>query len=393
MNTIVERLAAWNKNMNDVPRKLLIIAAVTLCCFCAVKIFPYFWPFVLALFFSSLMEPIAKLLRRVFGKIKAARSLATLICMLLLFGLITALFLTTADRLVREIINFIKALPDMLSAVTNGLTDWLRTVYEDYRELLPEGFMDQVNKLLSNFVSTVVSWATNLSGKIASFTISTATSLPTIILSVLFTIMGTFYLSYDRDRIRAFFHRTFPTHVVKEFGLIKSGVFTAIFGQIRAQIFISFVLMCIVIVGLSFLGKPYALLLGIIIGLADVMPVIGAGLILNTWAIGSLVFADYRSAIGLFVIYLCTITTRQIIEPRIVGKQLGLYPLVTMMSMFAGFQILGAIGLIAGPLVANICRVTLDADAGRLGPQKPVETPFTRWWSKQRAALKSKISK
>ena len=83
---------------------------------------------------------------------------------------------------------------------------------------------------------------------------------------------------------------------------------------------------------------------------------------------------------------------RQIIEPRIVGKQLGLYPLVTMMSMFAGFQIMGTLGLIAGPLVANICKVTLDADAGKLEPgtQKSV-LPWSRLWDSLRR--KNKKSK
>lgn len=393
MNSFFERLTVWNKNMNDVPRKLLIIASVTLLCYIAVQLFPYCWPFVLAFVFSSLMEPVARLLRRFFGKIKAARTMATLICMAVLFGLITALFLTTADRLVREIFNFARALPDMLTFLVNSITAWLRAIYEDYAELLPAGFLEQVTGLLTSMVSSIVSWVTNLSGRLASFTISTAVSLPTIILSVLFTIMGTFYLSYDRERIAAFFHRTFPKSVVRDFGLIKSGVFTALFGQIRAQIFISFVLMLIIIAGLTILGEPYALLLGLLIGIADVLPVIGAGLFLNTWAIGALVLGDYSTAIGLFIIYLCTITTRQIIEPRIVGKQLGLYPLVTMMSMFAGFQILGAIGLIAGPLVANICRVTLDADAGLLGPSTSSKTPLSIWWHNTQEKLRSRKAK
>ena len=111
-----------------------------------------------------------------------------------------------------------------------------------------------------------------------------------------------------------------------------------------------------------------------------------------TWAIGALIIGDYYTALGLFVIYLVTVTVRQIIEPRIVGKQLGLYPLVTMMSMFAGFQIMGTLGLIAGPLVANICKVTLDADAGKLEPgtQKSV-LPWSRLWDSLRR--KNKKSK
>ncbi len=388
----LQRLADWNQGMNDVPRRLLIIAAVALACYIAVQLFPFCWPFVLALVFASLMEPVARLLRKAFKRFKAARSIATLLCMLLLYGLITILFFTITDKLVRECISLARTLPDLARAFVNQLTVWVTALYEDYAYLLPADFIERVSGMLTSMVSNVASWAANITGWIASFTISTVSSLPMIILSVLFTIMATFYFSYDKERIAGFFRSQFPSQVVKDFRLIKGGVFTAIFGQVRAQIFISFVLMLIIIAGLVIMHKPYALLLGVLIGVADVLPVIGAGLFLNTWAIGALIIGDYYTALGLFIIYLVTVTVRQIIEPRIVGKQLGLYPLVTMMSMFAGFQIMGTLGLIAGPLVANICKVTLDADAGKLEPgtQKSV-LPWSRLWDNLRR--KNKKSK
>ncbi len=388
----LQRLADWNQGMNDVPRRLLIIAAVALACYIAVQLFPFCWPFVLALVFASLMEPVARLLRKAFKRFKAARSIATLLCMLLLYGLITILFFTITDKLVRECISLARALPDLARAFVNQLTLWVTALYEDYAYLLPADFIERVSGMLTSMVSNVASWAANITGWIASFTISTVSSLPMIILSVLFTIMATFYFSYDKERIAGFFRSQFPSQVVKDFRLIKGGVFTAIFGQVRAQIFISFVLMLIIIAGLLIMHKPYALLLGMLIGVADVLPVIGAGLFLNTWAIGALIIGDYYTAIGLFIIYLVTVTVRQIIEPRIVGKQLGLYPLVTMMSMFAGFQIMGTLGLIAGPLVANICKVSLDADAGKLEPgTKKSVLPWGRLWDSLRR--KNKKSK
>lgn len=389
-----QRLSNWNKDMNDVPRRLLIIFGVTLACYIAVQLFPYCWPFVIALLFSMLMEPVARLLRKVFKRFKAARSIATLLCMLLLYGLITVLFFIVADKLLREGIGLVRALPDMARTVVNQLTVWFNELYEDYAHLLPEDFMQRISNLFSSLVSRIATWAANLTGAAASLTISTVSSLPMLILSILFTIMATFYFSYDKDRISGFFTNLFPDRVVSDFKLIRSGVFTALFGQIRAQIFISFVLMLIIIAGLIILGKPYALLLGVIIGVADVLPVIGAGLFLNTWAIGALIVSDYYTAIGLFIIYLVTITVRQIIEPRIVGKQLGLYPLVTMTSMFAGYKIMGTLGLIAGPLVANICKVTLDADAGKLDPgQKQSVLPLKQLWHSLRAMLPSKGKK
>ena len=379
MNSILDRLTAWNTKMNDVPRRLMIVAGTILACVLVVVLWPYFWPFGIALIFAMMLEPAARLIRRALKRLKAARAIATLLCMILLFGLMTVAFLYLSNRLWHESIALIRATPDFARSVGSKLTVWFNDLYTRYSEILPEDFLTTANNLLNNALSSIGSAAANLSGRIASFTISTATSLPRIILSIVFIVMGTFYFSYDRERISYFFRRTFPNSVIKDFHLVKDGVFTAFFGQIRAQIFISFVLTLIIIAGLFLLRQPYALLVGFLIGLGDVLPVIGAGLFLNGWAIVELLLGNYSLAIALFVLYLVVVVVRQIIEPRIVGRQLGLYPLVTMVSMFAGFRLYGALGLIGGPLIANICRVALDADAGRLGGPKQ-ETPLSKWW-------------
>lgn len=384
MNTFLEKLSTWNKAYNDVPRRLMLIVLTVLSCLVAAKVFPYCWPTVLAFLFASLMEPVARVLRKLFRKVKAARSLATLLCMFVLFGLITTIVIVFANRVITEAISFVAGLPNMAKTAYDTVIVWITELYTEYSHLLPENFLEIVRKLLNDVYQNVLSVAANLTGKVTWGTvttvISTATSLPYIILAIVLTIMCTFYMSYDRERIANYFRRTFPGNVVKQFGLIKNGVFTAIFGQIRAQLFISFVLMLIIIFGLILIGKRYALLMGLIIGIADAMPVVGAGLIINTWAILDLILGHYSSALGLFIVYLTSLIVRQTIEPRIVGKQLGLYPLVTMMSMFAGFQMIGVLGLIAGPVVANICRVVLDADEGRLSAQ--TETPSLIDWLK-----------
>ena len=396
MNTFLEKLSAWNKAYNDVPRRLMLIGITVLGCLIAAKVFPYCWPTVLAFFFASLMEPVARVLRKLFRRFKAARSLATLLCMFVLFGMITAIVIIFANRVITEAISFVAGLPNMAKTAYDTVTVWITDLYNEYSHLLPENFLDIVRNLLNTVYQNVLSVAANLTGKVTWGTvttvISTATSLPYVILTIVLTIMCTFYMSYDRERIANYFKRTFPGNVVKQFGLIKNGVIFAIFGQIRAQLFISFVLMVVVIFGLIIIGKRYALLMGLIIGVADALPVVGAGLVINTWAIIDLILGHYSSALGLFIVYQTSLIVRQTIEPRIVGKQLGLYPLVTMMSMFAGFQMIGVLGLIAGPVVANICRVVLDADAGRLGTPTDKQSLKT-WLIDVKSKLFSKQSK
>lgn len=201
MNAFLERISAWNESLNGLPRRMGLMAVVVAACYVAVLLLPYVWPFVLALIFASLLEPVARLLRRALKKLKAARILATLLCMLLFFGLMTALVMTVSTRAVQEGITLLRATPDLARTLYDELTGLVNRLYADYQHLLPENFLDTVNSGLSSLLSQVVSFAGNMSTKVAGFTINTATSLPIIILSIIFTIMGTFYFSYDRDRI------------------------------------------------------------------------------------------------------------------------------------------------------------------------------------------------
>ena len=114
MNTFAERLSAWNKNMNDLPRRLLLVLFVVLVCIAAVRLLPYCWPFVLAMLFAALLEPVARLLRRALKRLKAARVIATLLCMILLFGLIITLVIIVGNRVVHEGVNLAKSLPDLV---------------------------------------------------------------------------------------------------------------------------------------------------------------------------------------------------------------------------------------------------------------------------------------
>ena len=149
MASLLDRLSAWNQKMNDIPRRLGIIAMVLLLCLAALRLFPYFWPFALALVFAAILEPVARLLRKALKKLKAARIIATLLCMLLLFGLLTALVMMISNRVVREGVNLLRATPDLARSLYNALSGLVNQLYQDYQHLLPEDFLTTVNSALN----------------------------------------------------------------------------------------------------------------------------------------------------------------------------------------------------------------------------------------------------
>lgn len=361
-DVIMNKLTAWNTRMNGIPRKCMLIAITLLTAWLAFLLFPYCWPFVVALVFSLLLEPFVRLVSGWLQRVKIARSLATLLGMVLLFGLLGLLFGVLINRLLRELMSLVRAVPGIITWISGTAVPWARDLYTQYQDILPPYVMDMINNAFSTLGQELAKWAASLSALLTSGAWTTAMSLMDVILAVVLTVMGTYYLTADRGRIYAFFHRTFPLGVRQHSALIKTKLVKALFGQLRSQLNVSLIIICFLALSFVIYGLPYGLLAGLLIGIADALPVIGAGLFLIPWSILGFVFGDVPLGIFMACIYVGTVVVRQVFEPRIVGKNLGLYPLATMIAMYAGYQALGVLGLLGGPILLNVTKVVLEAD-------------------------------
>ena len=104
--------------------------------------------------------------------------------------------------------------------------------------------------------------------------------------------------------------------------------------------------------GLLLLKVPYAPVWAVLIALVDAFPVLGTGTVLIPWSFISFLQADRLRAFGLLGLYALCALARSALEPRLVGKQLGLDPLVTLFSLYAGFRLWGLVGMLAAPILA-----------------------------------------
>ncbi len=107
-------------------------------------------------------------------------------------------------------------------------------------------------------------------------------------------------------------------------------------------------------IGLYLIDAPYYILIGLIIAIVDVLPVVGSGIILIPWSIYSFISKNSSFGYKLILLYIIAMVIRQILEPRILGKSIGLRPLYTFVSTFIGSLIFGPIGVFVGPIIAII---------------------------------------
>lgn len=359
------KLTHWNEQLGGLPRKAALIALTLLLAALAWAALPYGWPFAAAFLFSRILKPFVRIASKGFLRRlspQKAKSLSTILGMILLFGLAGALVSGLMIRLWKEISGFVLTLPQLMQWLNDQAFPSVLALYRRFSTLLPNEMFSILENGLLSLGQSALKWAASLSGWITSGAWSTAASIPQMFLSVIVTLMSTYYLSADSERIAGFFRRNLPRTLLDRGHLIRTKLMHALLGQLRGQALVSLVVMFFLILTLGFAGVKYGAVIGMLIGAADALPLFGAGLFLIPWSLVSFFSGQTGLGVMLLCLYAGAVIIRQILEPRIVGKQLGLYPLATMLSMYAGYRLLGFAGLLAGPVLLNVSKAVLDAD-------------------------------
>jgi len=131
---------------------------------------------------------------------------------------------------------------------------------------------------------------------------------------------------------------------------IVKKVLTAAGTYLRAQLIIMSLISALCVTTLYFLKNPYALLVGILIGFFDILPFIGTGTILMPWAVIELTMGHYKEAAVLLLLFAACSFVRELLEPKLIGKRLGVYPIAVLMAIYVGIRLFGIGGIVLGPV-------------------------------------------
>ncbi|WP_304180896.1 sporulation integral membrane protein YtvI [Leptotrichia trevisanii] len=332
---------------------LVYIALILLVVFIAFKLGIFLFPFTIALFLSILTRPFTRFLQR---KLKLSKKLSTIISIVAFLILIFGAIGWGSLKLISEIYKLSQNLNNYSEMAQKLWVDNMAKIYT-YLGNFPSGFTKQVNDTINSFIS---SGSARL-GLFIKGLINFITSIPTLILYICITILATFFISLDRDKIVSFLEQQLPKSWLDKVFNIKTDMFTVLGSYIKAQIILMTIcffelLICLHLLSFLKLNVPYPLLMSIIICAIDALPILGAGTILIPWAVISFALADIKLGIALIIIYLFVLSVRQMLEPKLVSQNLGVHPLITLISMYSGFKIFGVIGFLIGPVVMIILK-------------------------------------
>ncbi|MCQ4923668.1 AI-2E family transporter [Tissierella carlieri] len=125
-------------------------------------------------------------------------------------------------------------------------------------------------------------------------------------------------------------------------------------GYMKAQVTLMIITFIILGIGLTIIGAKHPILISAGIAILDIIPVLGAGIVMIPWAVINFIIGNKDMGADLATLYVILVILRQFIEPKIVGKEIGVRPLYTFIATILGSIILGPIGIILGPLAAVI---------------------------------------
>jgi len=226
--------------------------------------------------------------------------------------------------------------------------DW---VVQNAQTLSPD-VASTISQIITNGINYIADFIKNISVSFVQFATRLISNFPLYLISVIFTIVLSVFISLEYDNITAFFRKQLPDKFNETFEEARIFVTGTLWKMIKSYMIIMIITFLEILIGLSILSVNYALPIAAIIAFLDIMPVIGTGGVLIPWAIFELIIKNYLLGFGLLGLYVAVTVIRNIIEPRIVGHQIGLHPIITITAMYAGLRLFSVAGIIIGPVVA-----------------------------------------
>lgn len=308
-------------------------------------------PFLIAYLIAFCLQPLCRAMEKRAG---ISRKVTVLFAVCAIVALLLFLCVLLFRRLLGELSTLAGALGDFMTRLRED-EGFRGDIAERLGQYLPlPGMKEKLTAFLSDLEGRLLAFLGNaaeqLSGSVLPFLTSLAAFLPGFLLSVLVVLIASYYFAIDFKKINGGMMGALPRSWQE---LLRKGkkLLTETGGNfLRAYGFLLLVTFFELFAAFLILGYRYAFLPAVLISLIDILPVLGTGTVLIPWAAFCLLTGDLYHGIGLLIVYGVITVVRQVIEPKVVGKYVGLPPLASLASMYIGLKLFGFLGLFLVPL-------------------------------------------
>lgn len=311
---------------------------------------PLILPFVIAFLLAILVRPVVRWLH---GKLRIPRCLGAVLS---LGGLLAALVLGICSLvrvLIRQAADLAKQIPFWIDWC-GGCLDRICSSIEKKVALEPGMLVNRTRQVISEAGERIseesLSYAVENSAAVFGWVINAG-----VILVFVF-IAAVLFLTGEERRKEALGHMPYR----EEIDLLQERMRGLGRTYVRCELLAIALTCAICVTGLWIIGNPYALLIGIVIGILDALPLFGTGTVLIPWAVFCFIGGNIWQGVVLLLTYGAGYVVHQLLETRMLGESMGAGPLMTLASLYAGMKLFGLAGLVLGPVGYILIREILN---------------------------------
>lgn len=340
-------LAYWTR----VFKNILYVVLLLLGLYVALKLSLFYMPFLVAFIISLMIEPAIKF---IMAKTKLTRRSSSII-----------IFIVVSVIILGSLTWILITLFSESSSLLQGLNNYFDKAYVQLQNLMASFQFDKIHvsdevlNVIQNSTGDLLETASNWMRNLLTSLINLVTSLPSIAICVGISVVALYFICVDKIYILDQVEHHLPKVWVRKIGRHLKDLIQTLGGYLKAEamlVLVSFVISLIGLYILQFAGFriEYPLLMALFIGFVDALPILGSGTVMIPWAIICAINGDINLGIAIIVLLIIMSIARQILEPKLVSKNIGVHPIFTLIAMYTGFKVIGIMGLLIGPIVLII---------------------------------------
>ena len=345
---MVSDMNYWSK----VLKKLFSFILTLLILFLIMKLSVFYLPFLIALVLAIFIEPAIKFLMK---HLKWTRRISSIfviaVSIILIVGIIsfgTVTLFNESSKLLQGSDSYFEKAKNLIDSFTNN---------EVLLEKLPPELQLSLKNAENDLLKTVIEWVTSTLNKIKEWIVK----VPNLFMTFFFTLMALYFMCTDKIYMLDQMEHHLPDVWTKKLSMYIHEITKSLGHYLKAEatlISISFFISLIGLTIYKFLGLnvEFPLLMAIGIGFVDALPILGSGTVMVPWAIIEAINGDIVLSIAILALLGVMGITRNILEPKLVSKHIGIHPVFTLIAMYTSYKLVGVLGLILGPILLIVLK-------------------------------------
>ncbi len=340
-------ISYWTRVIKNIGYVLLLLIGS----FLALKLSIFYMPFLVAFIISLIIEPAIKYIMK---KTSLTRRTSSIV-----------IFLIVITIIIGSLAWIIITLFSESSSLLQRLNEYFDKAYLQFQNLISSFDFDKIHisnellNLLQNSTGDILNTASNWIRTALTSLVNIITSLPYIAICIGITIVALYFICVDKIYILDQIEHHLPKVWTKKISVHLNDLIKTLGGYLKAEATLVLVSFIVSLIGLYILkvcgfNISYPLLMALFIGFVDALPILGSGTVMIPWAIICSINGDINLGIAIIVLLIIMSIARQVLEPKLVSKNIGVHPIFTLVAMYTGFKLIGIIGLLIGPIVLII---------------------------------------